>query len=167
MLADLKSMQSFHENVVIRQGFCHAEFLGVRQMSNIKHGPGEAYRIADIATASPSRLSEILYDGIIELCTQAIKMLDDGMTDQAADKIEKALSILARIYPLIDKTSQNKRVYILKVINRINNQLNEALEYHRRRTLCETISLLQTNKEIWQEFTINLKSENKKESWIA
>ena len=85
-------MSDIYDQAIIRQGVCACGFLGVKAMANNVLSAGDAYRLTDIATAGPSELLSILYNDIIENCNQACQALDDGLSDHAAERIEKAIA---------------------------------------------------------------------------
>lgn len=155
------------ENQVIRRGVCAAGILGVRPMSNSMNLAGDAYRIADQATASPSQLSEILIEAVIRLCSQACDAIDDGMVGRAGECMEKALACLSRMQPICQNISPGRSQKIIKLLNSINAQINEAMRYQRSETLTRIISLLQNNRELWQEAGGKMNNTNHEKSWIA
>jgi flagellar biosynthetic protein FliS len=113
-------------------------------------GPAAAYRAIELATATPPRLAERLYDGAIGLCQRAVEALDGGDFERAADRLTRAqgnFHQLQRSFEVPEASPRARR--LADLCRQVRRRLVEADFYRRREAVNEAISLLVDLRPDW------------------
>ena len=117
------------------------------------HSPAAAYRASELQTATPRRLAELLYDGAIRLCQQAVEALDDGDFELAGDRLTRARRILGQVQASLEPLGGPDTRRLWRFCEHVAARLAEADHYRRRETLTETIDLLACHRPDWAVLT--------------
>ena len=117
-----------------------------------RSGAADAYRAAELMTATPGRLAELLHEGAIGLCRQAIEALDAGENERAADCLGRARRIFLQIQNSLPPDGRSPLAQQLAdLYEQAHGRLIEADHYRRREAVAETISMLTFERPAWAE----------------
>lgn len=112
--------------------------------------PAEAYLATERVTAAPTRLREVLYDGVMDLCRQALAAQDAGRGELAGDRLARARRIVAQLAATLAPDARDERAEAFaELYQRAHRRLIEAGFYHRRRPVAETFSALAGSRGDW------------------
>jgi flagellar protein FliS len=116
-------------------------------------GPAAAYRQSEFLTATPRRLAELLYDGAVRSCRQAVEALDEGDCERARERIGRAVQIFRQLQDSVEPLSAAADAEFRRFCRDVHARLIEADHYRRRETLAEAIALLTDRREDWADLT--------------
>lgn len=116
-------------------------------------GPAAAYLAAELATAPPRRLAELLYDGAIRLCRQAMDAFDADDIGLAAERLARARQIVRQLQTYLPADGAAPAAEDLAAAYRqVHRRLIEAGFYRSRQAIERTLSLLVGRRRAWDAF---------------
>jgi flagellar biosynthetic protein FliS len=124
------------------------------------NGPGflppaaaSAYRSTELATATPRRLREILYDSAIHHCRRAIDAIDADDLDGAARQLASARRVVRQLHSWLTPGVQPALCREFSgLYETVHRQLIEADFYRRREAVRQSLTLLSHQKPAWSQF---------------
>ena len=120
-------------------------------------GPGSAYMAAELATATPRRLVEILYDEAIHLSRQAVEAFDNNNSELAAERLTRAAGLIQKLQAsLYLEVRDGPCRELSELYDLAHRKLIEADFYRRREAVAEVISLLSSQRPSWSHFVRSL-----------
>ena len=132
-------------------------------------GPAAAYLRTEIATATPRRIRQMLYDSAINLCRQAVEALDAGDLARAADRFDHARRVIRQLQNSLP-ACRDRQFFAL--YEQVHRRLGEAEHYRCREIASETLSLLDGQRDLWQTLTATLPASGQAdmhapEEWVG
>ena len=123
------------------------------------YGPAAAYRQSEFLIATPRRLAELLYDGAVRSCRQAVEALDEGDFERARERIGRAVGIFRQLQDSVEPLSAAAEEEFRRFCLDVHARLIEADHYRRRETLDEAIALLTARRDEWAGLTCGAGAE--------
>lgn len=114
-------------------------------------GPAGAYLATEFATAPPRRLAELLYDGAIRLCRQAMEAFDADDPSLAARRLARAGEIVRQLQSYL-RGETGRTEDLAEACGQVRRRLTEAGFYRSRQAIAETLSLLLGRRDAWGAF---------------
>jgi len=127
----------------------HAPWVKVAYLPDA--GPAGAYLATELVTATPHRLRELLYDGAIRLCRQAVAALDAGDVERSADRFARARCVVQHLQASLgaaDATPASRR--FADLYEQVHRRLLEADFYRKREAANQTILILNCQRPAWR-----------------
>lgn len=114
------------------------------------HNAAKLYQKNSIETASPAKLTLMLYDGAVKFCNIALEGIDEGNIQKANDNIIKAENIIVEFRATLDMKYPVAKEFDA-VYDYIYRQLVEANMKKDRGALEEALKHIKTMRETWKE----------------
>ncbi len=114
------------------------------------------YQKNSIQTASPAKLTLMLYDGAVKFCNIALEAMDDNNYEKISNNIIKAENIIVEFRTTLDMKYPIANEFD-KVYDYIYRRLVEANMKKDKEILEEALSHIKTMRETW----IKVMRENK------
>ena len=115
---------------------------------------------AELSVASPHRIVQMLFEGLIERLAQAKGAILRKDYEYKADRISKAVGILNGLQMSLDRTKDPElgdRMYAL--YDFMKEQLNDASLHLKTEPIDEVMRLLLPIKQAWDNIPENVKNE--------
>lgn len=108
-----------------------------------------AYLAAEISTAAPRKLGQILYDRGLSLCRSAVEYMDAGEAQASGEALAKARQVLQH---LLDWTAavEGLAEEFQPLVSSVVERLLEAEFYRRRHAASQAAEILARSRARWQ-----------------
>jgi len=110
----------------------------------------EMYQQNSVKTASPARLTLMLYDGAVKFCNIALEAIDAGNIQKANDNIKKVENIIVELRVTLDMKYPVAKEFDT-VYDYIYRRLVEANMKKDKEILQEALKHIRTMRETWKE----------------
>lgn len=108
------------------------------------------YKTNSINSASPAKLTLMLYDGAIKFCNIAAESIDENNIEKAHENIMKTENIIMELRATLDKKYKVADEFD-KVYDYIYRRLVEANMKKDKEVLLEALKHIKTMRETWVE----------------
>ena len=108
------------------------------------------YQKNSVETASPARLTLMLYDGAIKFCNIALDGIEEGNIQKANDNIMKAEKIIVEFRATLDMKYPVAKEFD-KVYDYVYRRLVEANMKKDKEVLEEALKHIKTMRDTWKE----------------
>ena len=110
----------------------------------------QMYQQNSVNTASPARLTLMLYDGAVKFCNIALDAIDAGNIQKANDNIKKVENIIVELRVSLDMKYPVAKEFDT-VYDYIYRRLVEANMKKDKEILQEALRHIKTMRETWKE----------------
>ncbi len=110
----------------------------------------QMYQQGSVKTASPAKLTLMLYDGAVKFCNIAIEAIDDGDQEGANTNIMKAEKIIVELRATLDMKYPVAKEFDT-VYDYIYRRLVEANMKKDKAVLEEALKHIKTMRDTWKE----------------
>lgn len=110
----------------------------------------EMYQQNSVKTASPAKLTLMLYDGAVKFCNIALDAIDAGNIQKANDNIKKVENIIVELRVSLDMKYPVAKEFDT-VYDYIYRRLVEANMKKDKEILQEALRHIKTMRETWKE----------------
>ncbi len=110
----------------------------------------QMYQQNSVNTASPARLTLMLYDGAVKFCNIALDAIDTGNIQKANDNIKKVENIIVELRVSLDMKYPVAKEFDT-VYDYIYRRLVEANMKKDKEILQEALRHIKTMRETWKE----------------
>lgn len=115
---------------------------------------------AELLVASPHRITQMLFEGLIERLNQAKGYIDTGDFAKKADFISKAMGILNGLQGAVDVSyDEELGNRIIGLYDYMKERLNDANTTNTTEPIDEIIRLITPIKEAWDNIPDDIKDE--------
>lgn len=109
------------------------------------------YAQNNVGIESPTKLIEMLYEGVLRFNAQAKKAIKDDMIDKRVYWTNRSIAIIAELIAVIDKTEGNIAYYLEGLYNYQIHLLSEVNIYNDIEKLDEVSNVCKGLLEAWKE----------------
>ncbi|HBI60102.1 MAG TPA: flagellar export chaperone FliS [Lachnospiraceae bacterium] len=110
----------------------------------------QMYQTNSVKTASPARLTLMLYDGAVKFCNIAIEGIEEGNIQKANDNIIKAEKIIVELRATLDMKYPVAKEFDT-VYDYIYRRLVEANMKKDKEVLKDALKHTKTMRDTWKE----------------
>ncbi len=108
------------------------------------------YQKNSVETASPAKLTLMLYDGAVRFCNKALEAIEEGNIQEAHNNIIKAENIIVEFRVTLDSKYPVAKEFDV-VYDYIYRRLVEANMKKDKEILEEALGHIKTMRETWKE----------------
>lgn len=110
----------------------------------------QMYQTNSVKTASPARLTLMLYDGAVKFCNIAIEGIEEGNIQKANDNLIKAEKIIVELRVTLDMKYPVAKEFDT-VYDYIYQRLVEANMKKDKEALKDALKHIKTMRDTWKE----------------
>lgn len=110
----------------------------------------QMYQQNSVKTASPAKLTLMLYDGAVKFCNIALEALDTGNVQRVNDNIKKVENIIVELRATLDMKYPVAKEFDT-VYDYIYRRLVEANMKKDKEILQDALKHIRTMRETWKE----------------
>lgn len=110
----------------------------------------QMYQQNSVKTASPAKLTLMLYDGAVKFCNIALEALDTGNVQRVNDNIKKVENIIVELRATLDMKYPVAKEFDT-VYDYIYRRLVEANMKKDKEILQDALKHIKTMRETWKE----------------
>ena len=110
----------------------------------------QMYQTNSVKTASPARLTLMLYDGAVKFCNIAIEGIEEGNIQKATDYLIKAEKIIVELRVTLDMKYPVAKEFDT-VYDYIYRRLVEANMKKDKEALKDALKHIKTMRDTWKE----------------
>lgn len=110
----------------------------------------QMYQQNSVKTASPAKLTLMLYDGAVKFCNIALEALNDGNIQKVNDNIKKVENIIVELRVTLDMKYPVAKEFDT-VYDYIYRRLVEANMKKNKEILEDALKHIKTMRETWKE----------------
>ncbi|RKI43253.1 flagellar export chaperone FliS [bacterium D16-51] len=110
----------------------------------------QMYQTNSVKTASPARLTLMLYDGAVKFCNIAIEGIEEGNIQKANDNLIKAEKIIVELRVTLDMKYPVAKEFDT-VYDYIYRRLVEANMKKDKEALKDALKHIKTMRDTWKE----------------
>ena len=114
------------------------------------HNAAQMYQQNSVNTASPARLTLMLYDGAVKFCNIALEAMDTGDIQKANENIKKVENIIVELRVTLDMKYPVSKEFDT-VYDYIYRRLVEANMKKEKAVLEEALKHIKAMRETWKE----------------
>ena len=114
------------------------------------HSAARLYQQNSVQTASPAKLTLMLYDGAIKFCNIALEGIEEGNIEKASNNIIKAEKIIVEFRATLDMKYPVAKEFDV-VYDYVYRRLVEANMKKDKEILQEALGHIKTMRDTWKE----------------
>jgi len=111
------------------------------------------YAQNNVGIESPTKMIEMLYEGVLRFNAQAKKAIKDGMIDKRVYWINRSIAVITELITILDKSKGDVGYYLEGMYNYQIHLLTEANIYNDAQKIDEVTNIFKALLEAWKEST--------------
>ena len=111
----------------------------------------EAYLTTQVMTATPQKLRLMLIQGAVRFATKALKHWEHDQNEQVSESLNRCRTILSELLCAVDADESEPARRTKEIYFFLYRTLAEAQLQHDRQKLADVVSVLEVERETWQQ----------------